>query len=139
MNETYETVPLQPLPSQRVKCVLNGQQCDIFVYDRGGRLFLDLAVSGVDIGLGMVCQNLDNMPVWATADFKGKLRFIDTVNSSDPDYEGLGERHILLYVPPEKLAQEEAEAVAVGDPFASLAQRFLPPNIRSYAAQDDPD
>lgn len=133
----YESIPLQPVAAQRVQAVLGGQPCNIHLYSRGGRMFMDLAVSGTVIGEGMVCQNQGNMPVWATASFQGKLRFFDIVNDTDPQIEGLGSRYLLVWVSPDKLHQEEEAAKAVSDPLANLPDRFKPPIIRSYASQED--
>jgi len=90
------SIPLSPLPSQLVRVVLGGQDCTLSVYQKGRRLFLDLAVGEAVIRTGALCQNGADA-VQCAGGFAGSLHFIDTMGASAPQWQGLGGRYLLLY------------------------------------------
>lgn len=97
-------INISPDPNQEFECVLNGQRCIIHVFQRGGRVFLDLTADGTEIIKGAICRNDTDILQYRHAGFLGNLRFLDTVNSRDPEYTGIGKRYHLYYIP-----EDEAE------------------------------
>jgi hypothetical protein len=93
-----QQIPLQPVPSQQVQCVLNGQNCEIATYLRGSNLYVDLAVNGVSISSAVIARNQISLVPTSYLGFTGFLLFNDTQGSSDPQYTGLGARYMLLYL-----------------------------------------
>lgn len=71
-------------------------------------MFADLAVSGSPIVYAVQCKNLVNLVPTAYLGFSGFLLFVDTQGSDDPQYSGLGQRWVLLYLD----AQDIANGVA---------------------------
>lgn len=99
-----QVVPLQSVPSQAIKANLGGQSCQINVYTLSTGLFLDLYVNGSPIKTAAICEDRNLIVRLAYLGFTGDLAFMDTQGTSDPQYSGLGERWILLYLSPSDLA-----------------------------------
>lgn len=99
-----QIVPLQPVPSQTVAVTLNGQACQINVYQKDAYLYLDLYVGGALIIGGVVCWNANEIVRSGYLGFLGDLAFIDTQGSVDPVYQGVGSRFLLVYFTPVDLA-----------------------------------
>lgn len=96
-----QTVPLQPVPNQTTQIVLNGQNCQINVYQSEGQaMFLDLLVNDAPIRTASICQNLNKLIRRLYLGFLGDLEFVDTQGTSDPNYSGLGSRYQLVYLTP---------------------------------------
>jgi len=93
-----QEISLQPVPSQTLQVVLNGQQCAISVYVKTQCMFFDLALSGSPVAYAVQCKNLVTLVPTAYLGFVGWLLFLDTQGSEDPQYMGLGTRWILLYL-----------------------------------------
>ena len=93
-------INIQPLPAQTFQVVLTGQECTISLYQRIGRMFLDLAVGDVRICRGAVCQIDTDVVQNATLNFAGQLRWIDMRGDNAPQYDGVGERYFLTYLTP---------------------------------------
>ena len=91
-------VPLQPVASQQVQIILDGQTCAISVYAKNQCMFFELAVNGNPIAYAVQCKNLVSLVPTAYLGFTGWLLFIDSQGSSDPVYTGLGDRWQLLYL-----------------------------------------
>lgn len=91
-------IPLSAVPSQTVQVGLAGQNCNINVYQKGARLYVDLLVDGEPIILGVVGENLNRIVRSAYLGFVGDLAFVDNeAGGEDPVYTGLGTRFSLLY------------------------------------------
>ena len=105
-----QQIALQPVPSQQVQIVLDGQTCAISVYVKTECMFLDLAINGVQIAYAVQCKNLVSLVPTAYLGFSGWMIFLDTQGSSDPIYTGLGSRFVLLYL---DAADLEAYGVSV--------------------------
>lgn len=97
------TVPLQPIESQAVTCVLGGQYCQINVYQKAYGVFLDLYINDVLIIGGVLCRNGVRTVRSVYLGFIGDLVFIDTQGSSDPQYQGIGSRYVLVYLAPSEI------------------------------------
>lgn len=90
-------VPTQPLPNQTLTVNLDGQICQINLYQRYG-LYMDLLVSDLPIVVGVVCENLNRVVRDAYLGFVGDLCFADQQGTTDPVYAGLGSRYLLMYL-----------------------------------------
>lgn len=93
-----QQIPLQPVNSQQLQIVLNGQNCQIAVYSKSTGLYVDLQSNGVDISTGVIAHNLIPLVPTVYFGFLGNLIFVDTQGTSDPVYTGLGARYQLLYL-----------------------------------------
>lgn len=93
-----QQIQIQPVPAQVLKVVLDGQNCQLSIYQKPQGLFFDLSVDGTSIVAAVVCR--DAVPVVCRnyAGFSGNLLFIDTQGSSDPEYTGLNSRFQLVYL-----------------------------------------
>lgn len=99
-----QAVPLQPVPSQSVKVVLGGQNCQILVYQKPQGVFVDVAVNGVDVAVATIARDAVPLVCREYAGFAGNLLFIDSQGSADPSYDGLGSRFDLVYLTAEEYA-----------------------------------
>ena len=103
-----QVIPIQPVPSQQVLCVLGGQNCQISIYQRAGRgftnLYVDLNSNGTNMFLATLAHNAVPLDPCNSYDgFEGNLFFIDTQGVDDPEYTGLGTRWFLVYLTPAEL------------------------------------
>jgi len=95
-----QTIPLRPIPSQRLNVVLDGQNCTIKIYQRGDNLYLDLNADSAQIIRGALCGADMSLVVNPSPDFRGILFFADLTGlGHDPQYDGLGERFVLCFAP----------------------------------------
>lgn len=93
-----QIVPVTAIASQSFTVQLNGQQCQINLYEKSNYgLFFDLILNGTRIVTAMLCLNGVGLVREAYLGFIGQLAFIDTQGSTDPTYTGLGSRYILTY------------------------------------------
>lgn len=93
-----QTVPLQAVPNQTTQVVLAGQSCQLNVYQAPTALFIDVYVNDEPIRVGMICQNLNRIVRRLYLGFVGDFIFVDTQETSDPVYTGLGTRFFLIYL-----------------------------------------
>lgn len=92
-------IPIQPVPSQQISCVLNNQNCQISIYQKDSSVYVDIAVNGVNMCAG--CLALNGVPLDSRNSydgFQGNLLFVDTQGSDDPQYTGFGTRWQLVYL-----------------------------------------
>lgn len=99
-------IPLEAVPNQRLLAVLAGQNCTISVYQRGRRMYLDLAGDDKIVRQGAVC--LPRVPLLGDVQqFAGQLFFVDMgaqpVRQEPPQWQGLGSRWKLIYLDNEEL------------------------------------
>jgi hypothetical protein len=92
------SIPLQPQPAQTVKVVLDGQNCQIYIYQKDQGLFVDVNSNGVDIVTCVIARNVDPLICRTYAGFVGDLMFVDNQGVSDPVSTGLGDRYSLVYL-----------------------------------------
>jgi hypothetical protein len=90
-------IPLAAVPAQTLSIELGGQQCRLVVRQKATGLYVDLYVNDALILGGRVARNLDRLVRAAYLGFKGDMAFFDTAGKSDPTYDGLGSRYVLLY------------------------------------------
>ena len=94
---TTQQVPLKAVRSQVLSVTLAKQTCQIRVYTLTTGLYLDLYVNNVTIVTCVLCQDRTNLIRGAYIPFSGNLFFADTQGTSDPTYDGLGARYVLVY------------------------------------------
>lgn len=91
-------IPLKSIPSQKLRVVLDGQNCTISVYYRFGNTYLDLIVGDVVVEQGAICRNRASIIKIANNTFKGTLHFLDMLGDNDPYYADFGDRYRLFFV-----------------------------------------
>jgi hypothetical protein len=119
-------IPVSAVASQTLSIVLDGQSCQIAIYQKqpivdeygvAAGLFFDLIVGGVAVVNTRRC--LDRTPILQDAQYfgvVGEFMFLDTsatqggpptFNGAPPYYTGLGTQFVLLYL-------EAADLASVG-------------------------
>lgn len=93
-----QQIPLQPVPSQTLQVNLAGQNCEIAVYLLRDNLYVDLSVNGSLISSAVIAQNNNPLVPTVYLGFLGNIQFLDLQGTSDPTYDGLGSRYVLLYL-----------------------------------------
>ncbi|WP_290371932.1 hypothetical protein [uncultured Parasutterella sp.] len=89
-------INISALPWQEFSVVLDGQNCVISLRQVAESMYCNLTCNGVDIFKGRKICNGTPINTYPSPNFKGRL-MIDTLGNSDPQYEGLNERWILVY------------------------------------------
>lgn len=92
-------VPLSPVASQSLSITLDSQRCVMVVRQLSTGMYFDLSVAGTPVVNGMICRDRVSLVREEYLPFKGRLSFIDTQGTSDPEYTGLGTRYQLVYIP----------------------------------------
>lgn len=122
----YE-IPLVAAPNQEFYITLAEQDCRIAVYDRGGRIYLDLEATG-EHGTAIITEGAVCAPgapiIWGRGrqEFIGNLYLIDSKSAADvqahAEWQGLGERWKLYYATPDIIAEwtarDRAAALELG-------------------------
>lgn len=91
-------IPLQAIPNQQLRVVLDNQACIIHLYTRNDRLFLDLTVGENVVITGVLCVVDRNILQYPTTYFSGELLFRDTSEADTiPHWSGLGTTYELFY------------------------------------------
>jgi hypothetical protein len=93
-------VPLLTLPSQRLTVQLNGQSCDINVYQGIAGLYVDLGVNGSLVIGGVIAYDRNKIVRDPYLGFVGDIAFWDSQGTQDPDWTGLNQRYYLGYFYP---------------------------------------
>jgi len=96
-------ISLKPLKAQRLSVTLNGQNCEIRLYQRSTGFYIDLTADGNPVLQGVICLNCNKIVRYSYLPFSGELFFADLAGSSDPVWDGLGERFKLYYLAPEEI------------------------------------
>ena len=91
-------IPLKQIPSQKLRVVLDGQNCTIELYYRFGNTYLNLYVGNTIIEKGAICRNRASIIKIANSVFSGSLHFLDLLSDDEPYYKKYNDRFILLYV-----------------------------------------
>lgn len=97
-------VPLQPVPNQALTIILDGQYCQINVYQEPAALFVDLYKDNALVVAGAIAENLNRIIRSVYLGFSGDLAFIDNEGNTDPYYTGLGSRYSLAYITAAEIA-----------------------------------
>ena len=91
-------IQLEPVKSQTINVNVNGQQCNIQVVDRNGKLTFSLRSKDKSIVENVLCFYANKLVRYSYLGFSGDFYFIDLQGNLDPYYSGLGERFRLYYV-----------------------------------------
>ena len=91
-------IPLQSIPSQKLRIVLSGQNLTLRFFYRFGAMYADVYVGGTAVALGSICRNRTAIVENAGDKLSGNLFFIDMLGDTDPNYEQFGSRYVLMYV-----------------------------------------
>jgi hypothetical protein len=94
-------------------------------------LYCDLDINGINIWSGALCLNLMQINGAPYLAFSGTLYFNDTQGGNDPDYTGLNDRYVLLWIPaggdvadaqqvPLQAVPNQQVSVALGDQNCSI-------------------
>lgn len=96
------TIPLAPLPNQSASVVLGERNVDITLRTLRGSMFVDVICDNVPVIAGRICT--DRTDLTARAAQLGipdlQLWFADLRGTSDPQWEELGTRYVLLSTTP---------------------------------------
>lgn len=92
-----QVIPLLAVPSQTLTVLLGAQPCRVNVYQKSTGLYVDLYVNDAPIVTGALALNNNLIVRDAYHGFAGDLIFYDTQGISDPTYDGLGARFVLLW------------------------------------------
>ena len=106
------SIPLQAVPSQKIKTVLANQVTQLDVYQLRYGMFMNVWIAGtLEIG-GVICENRNRIIRSAYLNeaigFEGDFIFDDVEGRTDPVFSGLGSRYRLLY-----LSQADLEAMGL--------------------------
>jgi hypothetical protein len=93
-----QQIPLQSIPSQIIRCVLDGQNVQLSLYQKDQGLFADVISDGVQVIAGVICLDITPFVCIQYRGFRGNLMFTDTQGNSDPYYTGLSDRYALVYL-----------------------------------------
>lgn len=94
-----QIIPITNVPSQSFSVQLGSQNCSINIYQKNTGLYFDLFINNFNIVQTMICLNLVGLVRESYQGFTGQLFFFDTKGTSDPSYQGLGTRYLLVYKP----------------------------------------
>ncbi len=89
--------------------LLNDQSCVINIYQRNGRLYLDLFMDGEAMQTGSLLQPKAPTITRTGCPFKGNFRVVDIQSTPEgqkmPRYEELGSRFKVYYLTPDEERQ----------------------------------
>lgn len=91
-------IPLLREPSQTCSVVLEGQSCQVSVYQKSTGVFLDLRINHEPVAMAVLCHDRVRLIRETYSGFVGDLAFVDTQGREDPIYTGFGGRFKLMYL-----------------------------------------
>lgn len=91
-------IPLLREPSQTCSVVLEGQSCQLSVYQKSTGVFLDLRINHGPVAMAVLCHDRVRLIREIYSGFVGDLAFVDTQGREDPFYTGFGGRFKLMYL-----------------------------------------
>lgn len=99
-----EIIPLEAVNNQKFSIVLGGQNCDITVYERNERVFVDLSVDGAVVRQGMLAVAGNILPRNTSA-FFGALMFVDILDGYEvfPRYAEFDRRWQFVWLTEEEM------------------------------------
>lgn len=101
-------VPLAAVPAQTLSVVLDQQNCQISFRTLDGTLYFSLSVDDSPIVKNHACRDRARMLLASRYfGFRGDFVFVDTQGETQPEYTGLADRYVFLYL-------TEAEIDAAG-------------------------
>lgn len=94
---TNAVIPIRAIQAQSLNVIINGALIRIDLYQRSTGLYLDLWQNSIKTVAGAICQNMNPILHAPYLGLGGDLFFLDLQGSSDPTFDGLGSRYILIY------------------------------------------
>ena len=91
-------VPLQAVPAQVVRAVLDRQEAVITLRQLRTGLYMNLQLGLTEVVGLVICQNLNRIVRNSYLGFAGDFFFYDTLGTNDPTFDGLGDRYQLVYL-----------------------------------------
>ena len=88
---------LSPLPNQVCNAVIGGQSYVIELRQLGSGLFSSVNVDGTQITRNVRATHGGSLTPWPHAAVGTQLRWLDTEGSEAPQYEGLGDRWLIVF------------------------------------------
>ncbi len=92
-----QMIPLSPDANQTFKVQLDGQNCQINLYQLSSGLYTDVLLDGNPCVTGRICRDRVGL-LYPYMGVTGNLMFVDQEGLSDPTYDGLGSRYLLMYL-----------------------------------------
>ena len=92
-------IALSSLPSQEFRCVLDSQYCSISLSQKGRKIYMDLFSGDRAICQGAACEFGVDVVQSVDPAFKGTLHFYDFDGREAPEWTGLDERWVLVFLP----------------------------------------
>ena len=93
-----QLIPIKPVANQTFIVSLDGQTCQINIYQKSTGIFVDVYVDNDLVIAGVLARNLCRIVIGKYLGLSGDLVFIDNQGGSDPYYTGLGDRFVLAYL-----------------------------------------
>ena len=88
---------LMNVPSQDTTFSINGNKVGVKLLTRGSYLYCSISINDEARLNGIICHNKTNIIQYPIKELQGSLYFEDTQGDSDPIYDGLNDRWILIY------------------------------------------
>ncbi len=88
---------LSALPNQVCNAVIGGQSFVIELRQLGNSLFSSVSVDGVQITRNVRATHGGGLTPWPHAGVKTQLTWQDTKGTDAPQYEGLGDRWLIVF------------------------------------------
>ncbi|WP_205954260.1 phage baseplate plug family protein [Pantoea stewartii] len=99
-----QIITLQPIKAQELTVRLGDQNVTLRIYQRTTGLYVDIGLGDLWIAQGVICINGNRLVRYSYLGFKGDLFFADLKGSSDPTYDGLGDRYVLFYATADEMS-----------------------------------
>jgi hypothetical protein len=99
-----QTIQAQAVPNQQLTCQLGSQSVTITIAQYAYGLFMSVAVAGEPVINSVLCQNRNRIVRSAYLGFDGDFSWYDTQGASDPVFNQIGTRFLLLYLSESDLA-----------------------------------
>lgn len=94
---TAQVIPLASVPSQVLSAQLDGATIRLDFIQRSTGLYVDIWLNNALIVAGAICLNATFIARYRYLGLPGDFTFIDLQGNSDPTYDGLGSRYVLIY------------------------------------------
>lgn len=91
------TIPLQPVPSQSVAVLLEGQPFILHIRQIGGRQYFSASISGEVICLNVLMVTRSLIMQASYKNVVGDFFVIDNQGDEAPEYTGWGNRWLLAF------------------------------------------
>lgn len=98
IRANVSAIPMTANPNQTVTFNVANQPTRLNVWDRGGRLFMDVLKNDAVVLSGVSCLHADRIIRNSYFGYTGDFAWFDTQGKSDPTFDGIGKRFFLAYL-----------------------------------------